>query len=275
VRSYAWDGADGKAWLINEACSPSGRSERRCASSTRRSPTQIAMVHILLPYMILAIANALRQIDPSLARASSGLGARRGEPSRRDPAALHAGCPLAGVCWSSCWRSASTSRRHGRRPREITLSMLIAQQVDQLNWAYAGDIVPPSCWRLPWRSSPPAIACPASAMPSDERAMTGMRMIGARLLPTTVVGLILLSLPFPSSSWSWLSFSSATYLTFRRRPSVGAGTAPISAARTGCGPPGSAFGRRCDRRAGDACSHAWRRWASPACHGRCASWRPG
>ena len=33
------------------------------------------MIHILLPYMILPIANALRQIDPSLARAASGLGA--------------------------------------------------------------------------------------------------------------------------------------------------------------------------------------------------------
>ena len=33
------------------------------------------MVHILLPYMILPIANALRQIAPSLARAASGLGA--------------------------------------------------------------------------------------------------------------------------------------------------------------------------------------------------------
>jgi len=29
-------------------------------------------------------------------------------------------------------------------PREITLSMLIAQQVDQLNWAYAATC-PPSC----------------------------------------------------------------------------------------------------------------------------------
>src|SRR5205814_9259552 len=37
--------------------------------------SQIAMTHILLPYMILPIANALRQIDPSLARAAAGLGA--------------------------------------------------------------------------------------------------------------------------------------------------------------------------------------------------------
>src|SRR5258708_12324359 len=36
---------------------------------------QLAMVHILLPYMVLPIANALRQIDPSLPRAAAGLGA--------------------------------------------------------------------------------------------------------------------------------------------------------------------------------------------------------
>ncbi|NOJ44639.1 ABC transporter permease subunit [Bradyrhizobium sp. WSM 1791] len=37
--------------------------------------TEIAMIHILLPHMILPIANALRQIDPSLRRAASVLGA--------------------------------------------------------------------------------------------------------------------------------------------------------------------------------------------------------
>jgi len=35
----------------------------------------VAMVHILLPYMILPIASALRQIDTALPRAASGLGA--------------------------------------------------------------------------------------------------------------------------------------------------------------------------------------------------------
>jgi len=44
--------------------------------------------------------------------------------------------------------------------------------------------------------------------------MTGMRTIGARLLPTTIVGLILLFLAFPIVVVVVVSFSSATYLTF-------------------------------------------------------------
>jgi len=44
--------------------------------------------------------------------------------------------------------------------------------------------------------------------------MTGTRMIGARILPTTVVGLILLFLAFPIVVVVVVSFSSATYLTF-------------------------------------------------------------
>ena len=44
--------------------------------------------------------------------------------------------------------------------------------------------------------------------------MTGLRMTAARLLPTTVVGLILLFLAFPIIVVVVVSFSSATYLTF-------------------------------------------------------------
>ena len=44
--------------------------------------------------------------------------------------------------------------------------------------------------------------------------MTNLRMLGARILPATVVGLILLFLAFPILVVIVVSFSSATYLTF-------------------------------------------------------------
>ncbi|CAN5917546.1 ABC transporter permease [soil metagenome] len=44
--------------------------------------------------------------------------------------------------------------------------------------------------------------------------MIGLRIIGERLLPATVVGLILLFLAFPIIFFVVVSFSSATYLTF-------------------------------------------------------------
>ena len=75
VRSYAWMVLLGRHGLINEALLAAGLIERPIRLLNTPLATDIAMTHILLPYMILPIANALRQIDPSLVRAASGLGA--------------------------------------------------------------------------------------------------------------------------------------------------------------------------------------------------------
>ena len=142
VRSYAWMVLMGRHGLINEALLAAGLIERPLRMLNTPLATQIAMIHILLPYMILPIANALRQIDPSLARAASGLGATpwRDVPAGRSCRSPCRASPRA-CCWSSCCRSASTSRpAMVGGPRDITLSMLIAQQVDQLNWAYAATL---------------------------------------------------------------------------------------------------------------------------------------
>ena len=75
VRSYAWMVLLGRHGLINEALVAAGLLDRPLRLLNTPLATYIAMTHILLPYMILPIANALRQIDPSLAKAASGLGA--------------------------------------------------------------------------------------------------------------------------------------------------------------------------------------------------------
>jgi ABC-type spermidine/putrescine transport system permease subunit I len=75
VRSYAWMVLMGRHGLINEALLAAGMIDRPLRILNTPLATQIAMIHILLPYMILPIANAIRQIDPSLWRAASGLGA--------------------------------------------------------------------------------------------------------------------------------------------------------------------------------------------------------
>jgi len=74
VRSYAWMVLLGRHGLVNEALMALGLIDRPIRILNTTLATQIAMIHILLPYMILPIANALRQIDPSLIRAASGLG---------------------------------------------------------------------------------------------------------------------------------------------------------------------------------------------------------
>jgi ABC-type spermidine/putrescine transport system permease subunit I len=98
----------------------------------------IAMIHILLPYMILPVANALRQIDPSLGRAALGLGATPFQVFRQVMLPLSMPGVAAGVLLVfvlSLGFYITPALVGG--PRDMTISMLIAQQVDQLNWPYA------------------------------------------------------------------------------------------------------------------------------------------
>jgi ABC-type spermidine/putrescine transport system permease subunit I len=141
VRSYAWMVLLGRHGLINEALLAAGLIERPWRLLNTPLATQIAMTHILLPYMILPIANALRQIDPSLARAASGLGASPFATFRQVTLPLSMPGVAAGVLlvFVLALGFYITPAMVGG-PREITLSMLIAQQVDQLNWAYAATL---------------------------------------------------------------------------------------------------------------------------------------
>jgi ABC-type spermidine/putrescine transport system permease subunit I len=141
VRSYAWMVLLGRHGLINEALLAAGLVERPLRILNTPLATQIAMMHILLPYMVLPIANALRQIDPSLLRASSGLGATPWNTFRQVILPLSMPGVAAGVLlvFVLALGFYITPAMVGG-PRDITLSMLIAQQVDQLNWAYAATL---------------------------------------------------------------------------------------------------------------------------------------
>jgi ABC-type spermidine/putrescine transport system permease subunit I len=141
VRSYAWMVLMGRHGLINEALLAAGMLDRPLRILNTPLATQIAMIHILLPYMILPIANALRQIDPSLPRAASGLGATPWQTFRQVVLPLSMPGVAAGVLlvFVLALGFYITPAMIGG-PREITLSMLIAQQVDQLNWAYAATL---------------------------------------------------------------------------------------------------------------------------------------
>lgn len=141
VRSYAWMVLLGRHGLINEALIALGMIDRPIRILNTPLATQIAMIHILLPYMILPIANALRQIDPSLVRAASGLGATPWMTFRQVILPLSMSGVAAGMLLTFVLALGFyiTPAMVGG-PRDITLSMLIAQQVDQLNWAYAATL---------------------------------------------------------------------------------------------------------------------------------------
>jgi len=141
VRSYAWMVLMGRHGLINEALLAAGLLDRPLRILNTPLATQIAMTHILLPYMILPIANALRQIDPSLGRAASSLGASPWATFRQVTLPLSMPGVAAGVLlvFVLALGFYITPAMVGG-PREITLSMLIYQQVDQLNWAAAATL---------------------------------------------------------------------------------------------------------------------------------------
>ena len=160
VRSYAWMVLMGRHGLINEALLAMGLLERPLRILNTPLATQIAMTHILLPYMILPIANALTQIDPSLLRASSGLGASPLRTFLQVTLPLSMPGVAAGVLlvFVLALGFYITPAMVGG-PREITISMLIAQQVEHLNWAYAATLsavllatslaLIGACYRLP------------------------------------------------------------------------------------------------------------------------------
>jgi ABC-type spermidine/putrescine transport system permease subunit I len=141
VRSYAWMVLLGRHGLINEALVAAGLIDRPIRLLNTPLATEIAMTHILLPYMILPIANALRQIDPSLVRAASGLGATPWRTFLQVILPLSMPGVAAGVLLVfvlSLGFYITPAMVGG--PRDVTLSMLIAQSVDQLNWAYAATL---------------------------------------------------------------------------------------------------------------------------------------
>ena len=71
----------------------------------------IGMVHVLLPYMVLPIYGAVRgSIRPS-SPPPQGLGASNWRIFWRIYIPLTLNGIFAGSCWSSCCRSASSSRR--------------------------------------------------------------------------------------------------------------------------------------------------------------------
>ena len=138
VRSYAWMVLLGRHGLINEALAAAGLIEAPLKLLNTSLAVYIAMIHILLPYMILPIASALRQIDPALPRAAGGLGATPWRVFLQVVLPLSMPGVAAGVLLVFVLSLGFyiTPMLVGG-PRDMLLSMLIAQQVDLINWPYA------------------------------------------------------------------------------------------------------------------------------------------
>ena len=160
VRSYAWMVLLGRHGVVNEALAATGLISAPLKLLNTPLAVDIAMVHILLPYMVLPVANALRQIDASLPRAALGLGASPTGVFRQVTLPLSLPGVAAGVLLVFVLSLGFyiTPVLVGG-PRDVMLSMLIVQHIELLDWPYA--------------------ACLAAVL----LAVTLLILAGARLIP--------------------------------------------------------------------------------------------
>jgi ABC-type spermidine/putrescine transport system permease subunit I len=101
----------------------------------------VAMVHILLPFMILPLYSVIRSIDGSLLRAAEGLGATPIGVFRQVllPLALpgvSAGCLLVFILALGFFITPALVGG----PRDLMIAVLIEQQVELFNWPFASAL---------------------------------------------------------------------------------------------------------------------------------------
>jgi ABC-type spermidine/putrescine transport system permease subunit I len=168
VRSYAWMVLLGRHGLVNEALLAVGMIASPLRLLNTPIAVHIAMIHILLPYMILPIASSLRQIDPALPRAAAGLGASPWRTFLQVMLPLSMPGVAAGtllVFVLSLGFYITPALVGG--PHDMMLSMLIAQQVDLINWPYA------ACLSATLLAATLAILAVAQRLPGVRDALQG------------------------------------------------------------------------------------------------------
>jgi ABC-type spermidine/putrescine transport system permease subunit I len=141
VRSYAWMVLLGREGTVNRMMILLGLVDEPVKLLNTRLAVYVAMVHILLPFMILPLYSVMRGIDRNLLRAAENLGASPFHVFRRVflPLSLPgvgAGCLLVFILALGFY---ITPALLGGQ-RDITISMLIAQQVNLLKWGFASAL---------------------------------------------------------------------------------------------------------------------------------------
>ncbi len=141
VRTYAWMVLLGREGIINNFLLWTGVINEPLRLLNTRFAVYVAMVHILLPFMVLPIYSVMRGIDRSLLRAAEGLGARPVSVFRQIllPLSLPgvaAGCLLVFILSLGFYITPALVGG----PKDLMISVLIAQQVDLFNWPFASAL---------------------------------------------------------------------------------------------------------------------------------------
>jgi len=142
VRTYAWMVLLGRNGVVNRGLLGWGVIDAPLPLLNNLTGVLIGMVHVLLPYMILPIFNAVRKVDPNLLLAAEGLGAPRWRAFLRVTLPLTMPGVLAGVTlvFTLSLGFFITPALLGGG-RVVMIANLIEEQVRELlNWAFAGAL---------------------------------------------------------------------------------------------------------------------------------------
>ncbi len=141
VRTYAWMVLLGRDGIINQALRALGVTQYPLRLLNTTFAVDLAMTHVLLPFMILPLYATLRGIDPALLKAAASLGAPPAATFRQVLLPLSLPGVFAGslLVFILAIGFFITPALVGG-PRDLMISMLIQQQVELLNWPFASAL---------------------------------------------------------------------------------------------------------------------------------------
>jgi ABC-type spermidine/putrescine transport system permease subunit I len=142
VRTYAWMVMLGRNGVVNRTLIGWGVIDSPLPLLNNLAGVLIGMVHVLLPYMILPVFNAVKNVDPNLVLAAVGLGAPRWRAFLRITLPLTMNGVAAGVTlvFTLSLGFFITPALLGGG-RVVMVANLIEEQVRELlNWAFAGAL---------------------------------------------------------------------------------------------------------------------------------------
>jgi putative spermidine/putrescine transport system permease protein len=141
VRTYAWMVLLGRQGIVNQVLLWIGVIEEPIRLLNTTFAVYVAMVHILLPFMILPLYTVIRGIDGNLLRAAEGLGATPLAVFRQvvlplSFSGVSAGCLLVFVLALGFFITPALVGG----PRDLMIAVLIQQQVELFNWPFASAL---------------------------------------------------------------------------------------------------------------------------------------
>jgi len=142
VRTYALMVILGRTGVLNGALLWAGFIKQPEQFLFHTATVQLAMVQILLPFFVLPVYAALRNIDGSLLQAAGGLGAPPWQVFRRVYLPLSLPGLFAGalIVFVFCFGFFITPTLLGGR-RDVTIAMLIMAQFEgQLDWGFGAAL---------------------------------------------------------------------------------------------------------------------------------------